>query len=373
MPQKYKNLVYFYYFKLSNTSFCLKMIKFLISHKSSSITRIYYLLGLIFLIICFGVIGFMLIEDYCFIDAFYTTIITITTVGYGLITEPSDIGKIFISALILFSFVIFALSVSAATSYVIDGEFHKYFKHYKISNKINIMKDHVIVCGLGRNGRQAALELKKYNVPFVILENDHQLIESMSNSQEFKDVIFVEGDATLDEDMIKSGIKNAKGVITTLPNDADNLYVVLTARSLNQNIIIITRASNDSSVKKLKVAGANNVIMPDKVGGAHMASLIMKPDIIEFLDNIFVTDNLHSNLVELTCKNLPAQYKNTTIKELNIRSRSGANIIGYKNIDGEYVINPTPDTPIKENTKLFVLGTPQQIEALKSIFHENVI
>ena len=156
----------------------------------------------------------------------------------------------------------------------------------------------------------------------------------------------------------------AKALITTLPDDAENVFVVLTAREMNKDLVIISRATKDSSNKKLHFAGANNVVMPEKVGGTHMASLVTKPDVVEFLNNLSGQDN-NISLEEISYDSLPLEFKNKSIKDLHIRKRSGANIIGLKNQEGEYILNPSPDTIICEGSKLFVLGMNQQIEDLK--------
>jgi voltage-gated potassium channel len=143
--------------------------------------------------------------------------------------------------------------------------------------------------------------------------------------------------------------------------------VVLTARSINSKLTIISRASDDNSDKKLKIAGANNVIMPDKIGGAHMASLVIKPDVIEFIDHITGQGGPNINLEEIVFSELPEQLRNHTIKDLEIRNKSGANIIGYKTNEGEYVINPSAETKIIPGAKLFVLGTPEQVRKLREL------
>jgi voltage-gated potassium channel len=179
--------------------------------------------------------------------------------------------------------------------------------------------------------------------------------------------LVITGDSTQDEVLIKAGILRAKAIITTLPVDADNLFIVLSARNLNKNLTIISRASEDNSDTKLKIAGANNVIMPDKVGGAHMASLVMKPDVMEFIDHITAEGGDNISLEEISFDRIPDELKNKTLKDLEIRNRSGANIIGYKTAKGEYIINPSADTLVIPDSKLFVLGTPEQIAALKQI------
>lgn len=311
-----------------------------------------------------GTIGYMIIDDYTFFDAFYMTVITVATVGYGEVAPLSHAGKLFTAFLIITSFGTFAYAVSSITKFVIDGEFNEFFKNRKLNATIDKISDHVIICGYGRNGRQAAQVLKKHNKRFVVIENSATLTSTLNHK--FSELV-ITGDSTQDEVLIKAGILRARAIITTLPVDADNLFIVLSARNLNKNLTIISRASEDNSDTKLKIAGANNVIMPDKVGGAHMASLVMKPDVMEFIDHITAEGGDNISLEEISFERIPDELKNKTLKDLEIRNRSGANIIGYKTAKGEYIINPSADTLVIPDSKLFVLGTPEQIAALKKI------
>jgi voltage-gated potassium channel len=316
------------------------------------------------LLLVIGTVGYILIEDFRFLDAFYMTIITIATVGYGEVQPLSDAGRIFTSFLIITSFGTFAYAVSSITRFVIDGEFNQLFKLQKLNSSIEKLHDHVIICGYGRNGRQAAQVLKKHHKRFVVIENNATVTEKMNHK--YHDLV-ISGDSTQDEVLLKAGILRAKALITTLPVDADNLFIVLTARNLNPNLTIISRASEDGSDTKIKIAGADNVIMPDKVGGAHMASLVMKPDVMEFIDYVTANGGDNNNLEEITFAHIPDHLKNKTLKDLEIRNKSGANIIGFKTAIGEYVINPSADTRIIPEAKIFVLGTPDQIKKLKEL------
>jgi voltage-gated potassium channel len=311
-----------------------------------------------------GTIGYVFIENYSWFDAFYMTIITVATVGYQEVHPLSVEGKLFTAFLIITSFGTFAYAVSSITKFVIDGEFNEFFKNRKLNATIDKISDHVIICGYGRNGRQAAQVLKKHHKRFVVIENSATLTSTLNHK--FSELV-ITGDSTQDEVLIKAGILRAKAIITTLPVDADNLFIVLSARNLNKNLTIISRASEDNSDTKLKIAGANNVIMPDKVGGAHMASLVMKPDVMEFIDHITAEGGDNISLEEISFDRIPDELKNKTLKDLEIRNRSGANIIGYKTAKGEYIINPSADTLVIPDSKLFVLGTPEQIAALKQI------
>jgi len=315
-------------------------------------------------VIIIGTVGYILIENYRLLDAFYMTIITIATVGYEEVHPLSDAGMLFTSFLIITSFGTFAYAVSSITRFVIDGEFNNLFKLQKLNSSIEKLSDHVIICGYGRNGRQAAQVLKKHNKRFVVIEKNIKLTESLNHK--FQDLVLT-GDSTQDEILLKAGILKAKALITTLPADADNVFIVLTARNLNPKLTIISRASEDGSDIKIKIAGADNVIMPDKVGGAHMASLVMKPDVMEFIDHITAQGGDNNNLEEINFSHLPDHLKNKTLKDLEIRNKSGANIIGFKTETGQYIINPSADTLIIPQAKIFVLGTPEQLRKLKEL------
>ena len=327
--------------------------------------KLYISVILIVLIVCIGIAGYIILEHYNFLDAFYMTVITVATVGFQEVHPLDDQGKIFTAFLIITSFGTFAYAVTSISKYVVDGEFNQYFKNLKVNSAIEKLDKHVIICGFGRNGKQAAHVLKKHKTRFVVIEQKKDIISSINH--QYADLV-LEGDATLDEVLVKAGIKKAKALITTLPFDADNLFIVLSARTLNPNLVIISRASEDNSDKKLKVAGANNVIMPDKLGGAHMASLVMKPDVMEFMDYITGQGSDNIRLEEITFATLKSEFQNKTIKDLEIRNKSGANIIGFKTAQGEYIINPSADTKIIPDAKLFVLGTTEQIIKLKELF-----
>ncbi len=324
--------------------------------------KIYIALLLLIAILFVGITGFILIEDYTLGEAFYMTVLTVSTVGFNEVRPLSDLGRIFTAFLIIFSFSTFVYAITSISNYVLDGEYKIYFKDLRIKKKVSKISGHTIICGYGRNGKQAATELKSHYRKYVVIEQDKELSEEL---REEHDIPFVEGDATLERYLEKAGIESAAALITTLPKDADNLFVVLTAREMNPNLLIISRASKDNSDKKLKRAGANNVIMPDKIGGAHMASLVIKPDVIEFMDYVMGQGTSSVNLEEITFENLPDELKNKSIKELGIRDKSGANIVGLRTPEGEYIINPSPETIITPQAKIFVLGTLEQIDAFR--------
>lgn len=315
-----------------------------------------------------GTLGYFFISHYPLFDAFYMTIITVATVGYGELYPLDQNGRLFTAFLIIVSFGTFAYAISSITKFVVDGEFNIFFKNRNVNAAIEKLENHIILCGYGRNGRQAAQILKRHGQRFVVIEKNLELTKEMNHA--YKDLV-ISADASQDQVLLKAGILKARALITTLPVDADNLFIVLTARNLNPALTIISRASEDNSDTKLKIAGANNVIMPDKVGGAHMAALVMKPDVVEFLDQLAGQAGDSINLEELSFQNLQADFKNKTLKDLEIRNRSGANIIGFKTAEGKYIFNPSADTKMIPEGKIFVLGSQEQIAKLKALLTEK--
>jgi voltage-gated potassium channel len=327
--------------------------------------NIFFPLVVIALIIIAGVLGFMLIEGYSFFDALYMTVITVTTIGYGEVRPLSTAGRVFNILLIVAGFATFAYAIAKFTQNVVDGEIRNYFKHRKLMRAIDQLQNHVIVCGYGRNGRQACHTLTHHNEQFVVIEKneDHSVTQHFDKEH----MLYVKGDATNDEVLIRAGIKRAKALLTVLPDDASNVFIVLSARALNDNIQIISRASNQGSVPKLKKAGANSVIMPDKIGGTHMATLVTKPDVIEFIDYLSGEEGDSINLESIEFETLPSELKGKTLHEILIAQKSFVSCIGIKGADGRFIINPSGTTVIREKMKIIILGTRRQIESAKRI------
>jgi voltage-gated potassium channel len=329
--------------------------------RDKGIRHAYYTLGLLFFILIVGSAGYMFF-GFTFSEAIYQTIITIATVGFEEVHPLDNRGMWFTSILVIFSIGIFAYAVTTLTRFIVEGVFRNSFKIAKVKRKIDKLTDHVVICGYGRNGKQAAAELVAHNVPTVIVEQDKAILQSLRDTP---DMLYIEGDASNEETLRQANLQHAKALISTLPVDADNLFVVLTARELNPAMKIISRASMDNADRKLKRAGADNVIMPDKIGGQRMAKLVAQPDIVEFIEIMLLQSSENVVLEELSCKNIAAIYDGKSIRELDIRNESGANIIGMKRADNSYLINPVPETTLLKTDKLFALGTRKQIDQLR--------
>lgn len=314
-----------------------------------------------------GVLGFKISMDLSWVDALYMTVITITTVGYREITEPSQGAKLFTVFFILISVIVVGFAVSAITEYLLSS-----IRLANIRMKIKLkhlksMENHIIVCGYGRNGKQAVQRLQNYNRAFIIIEKDQQVIDDALLDEKN----FYRGNANEDEVLITAGIERASTLITALPEDADNLFIVLSARQLNRDLKIISRASEESSYKKLKLAGADNVILPDTIGGQHMASLVVSPDLIEFWDNLSYGGSEGVNLEQISFEQMFDEQRNCTIIDLNLRQKTGCTIIGYKGPDGDYTVNPDPKLQLVPGSKIIVVGNSQQIAKLQKVYRIN--
>ena len=326
-------------------------------------TKIYKAVFLLIALLIIGVFGFKSMSNYTWIDALYMTVITITTVGFQEVHPLDDATKVFTIFLILTSVFILGYALSVITEYILSKNSFEELKQKKMQKKIDSFKNHIIICGYGRNGKQAATKLLAYNKPFVIIEKDKEIVDKIESEM----MPFVLGNASEDEVLIQAGVERASSLISALPNDADNLFIVLSTRQINKNINIISRASLETSYQKLKLAGANNVILPDKIGGDHMASLVVVPGLMEFVDNLSIVGKSNINIEEIAIEKLTNEIK--TIKDLDLRKKTGCTVIGYKDENGEYIVNPEADLSLAPKSKIIVLGRPEQIEALNSAYN----
>jgi voltage-gated potassium channel len=253
--------------------------------------------------------------------------------------------------------------LARVTQYVASGEMALYFKNRQLMLAIGKMENHAIICGFGRNGQQAAITFRAHKVNFVVIEKNAEKINECLVGD--SSLIYINGDATDDDVLAKAGIQRAKALVIALPEDADNVFIVLSARSLNPGIQIISRASQHGSAPKLKKAGADYVIMPDKIGGTHMATLVSKPDVVEFIDFLSGEEGGSINIESVDYEKLPPEIKDQSLKAIMEWKKTGVNCIGIKDMEGKFVINPPENTIIEKGMKVIVLGTKTQIDEMK--------
>lgn len=307
--------------------------------------------------------GFMWFEGYSLSEAWYMVVITISTVGYTEVQPLSDAGRVFTSTFIVFNIGIFSYTLAVFSYYIVQGQIFKHMHINLINRQIKALKEHVILCGYGKYGKEISAHFMKRKIPFVVIDIDPEEIEDIQKSEE--KVLYIQDDATLDETLIKAGIEQAKSLISALPDDAENVFTVLTARQLNPDVNIISRAKDPKSQQKLLLAGANHVVMPEQIGGFYMATLISQPGAVEFFS--FITNEYRSEIgfEEINYDDLPSSCRGKSIRDLHIRRTTGANIIGYHTADGDYTVNPGPDTRLVPNSSFIVLGNKKQLEDLR--------
>lgn len=291
------------------------------------------------------------------------TTISITTAGFAEVKPLSDAGRLFTIFLLLTSWATFAWVITRITQFVVTGEINQYFKTKKNMKAVTELNHHVILCGFGRNGQQAARTLKNHHIDFVVIEKERESMEKALPF--FPEIIYLIGDGTDDDLLKKAGIEKAIALITALPDDADNVFIVLSARALNQKLQIISRASDESSFPKLRKAGADNVIMPDKIGGSHMATLVSKPDVIEFMDFLSSEDGESVNMESVPYDILPPAIKDKPLRIVMEWNKTGVNCLGIKNKEGKFIINPSDEMLVTEGCKVIVFGTRSQIAEMK--------
>lgn len=312
-------------------------------------------------VVLVGVIGYMTIEGWPLIDALYMTIITITTVGFKEARPLSEVGKIFTIILIIGGIIGAAYTLGSVLEFMVEGYFRDILGGKRMKNRISALKDHYIVCGFGRVGQQIVREFKRSGSNFIVLDNNPKAIRQL----EQEGVLYIQGNASDDYILKEAGIDNAKGLVTVVDSDEDNVYVTLTARVLNPNIFIIARANLEGSEEKLKRAGADRVISPYSLGGRRIASMILKPVVSDFLDTV-----MHGEEIEFQLEELPvgdrSVFKDKTIADANIRQKCGAMILSIQR-NGKFDIDMGPSTIIKEGDKIVAIGTRQQLDKLEDM------
>ena len=332
----------------------------------SGLRKLIFGLGLSLLSVSIGVFGFMMIENYNFTQAVYMTAITISTVGFREAKPLSDAGMIFTSAYIMFNLGLFAYIVSFAARFIFDGELKSQYQAYSNQNQLKKMKNHVIVCGYGRNGSKAVRELKKSGQKCVVIDNNSEISDSLSK---LADAIVI-GNASDEAVLIEAGIEKAKAIIITLPNDAENVYITLSSRELNPSLQIISRASQELTQNKLRKAGADSVIMPDFLGGKHMAQLITKPSVIHFLNMLEGVDGVF-NIEQVRYEELKSDFQGASILEMNIRKATGVSVMAYQSDEGAFQINPSASTVLMPGGNFIILGNGEEIDKFQHQYLQN--
>ncbi len=309
-----------------------------------------------------GTVGFVVIEDgFSPFDAFYMSLITITTVGYAEVVGLSRAGRIFNSFLLLFGVGVMFYAIGVMTQTIIELELGEFFGKRRIRRMIEKLKDHYIICGFGRVGRAAAEELQRSSVPFVITDTDPKLVERAIK----KGMLAVVADAKSDEALEELGILRAHGVIGALSTDADNVFLILSAKALNPNLQVSARVNEEESEAKLRTAGADAVFRPYSVTGYRLAQAILRPYVFEFLDFTSSTMEMGQN-IELDQVEVGdgSALSGKSLKDMQLRRDHDLIVLAIRSSDGAMRFNPPADARSESGNHLIVMGTPEDIEIL---------
>ena len=309
-----------------------------------------------------GIFGYMIIEGWNFFDSIYMTIITLSTVGYGEVHTIGPAGRIFTILLILFGIFIIAYIVGLITETLVESEIRSIFGRKKLSKRIESLRNHYIICGYGRIGRIICKELMHKSIPLIVIEREEQVRRLL----EHDGILYLDADATEEEILVKAGIERAKGLVAVVSSDPQNVFISLTARGLNPSLYILSRAEDEATEKNLIRAGANEVMLPYRLGGRRMAQAILRPAVSDFIEATIHDHSFELNIEEIMVGE-DSQLNNLSLVDSNIRQDMDIIIMGIKQKDGEMLFNPSSQTKIRTGDILIAMGRNSDLERLRKV------
>ncbi|MBE0585388.1 MAG: potassium channel protein [Desulfofustis sp.] len=317
---------------------------------------------LLIIIIAFGTFGYASIEHMAPFDAFYMTLITISTVGFGEITPLSQAGRAITVVIIIAGISLLTYTLGQIAKIFIEGELREILGRRKLGKQISGLSGHFIVCGFGRIGGVLCKELADEQIPFVVIENQPEKIELLEKMH----YLYIAGDATADDVLLQAGLLTAKGLATAVSSDADNVFITLTAKGLKPGIFVLSRAADLKNESKLLRAGASRVICPYNMGGARMAQILKKPTVVDFLDKAMMSGELGLKLEEAVVQ--PSSLLvGKTLFTSNLRRDFGVIIVAIKKASNEMVFNPGPDATIDAEDVIVAIGKQEDIIRMRQV------
>jgi voltage-gated potassium channel len=320
--------------------------------------RLLYILVAIGTTLTIGTVGFSLIGGYSVFDAFYLTLTTMTTVGYG--DKFSHAARVFNAFLIMFGVSTIFIAIGAMTQTIIEFELGDAINQRRNKRMIDKLKDHYIICGFGRVGRGAAAELKHAGVPFVVVDSEPERVERAM----LTGMLAVAADATRDDTLHHVGIERARGLVAALATDADNLFVLLSAKGLNPKLYVAARAAEEGAEEKMRRAGADAVFAPYSITGHRLAQSLLRPHVVQFLD--FTTKDIAMDIsIEQVRVSAGSEVAAKTIREMQLRRNMGVIVMAIRRRDGNMLFNPPADTAVEAGDYLIVMGKQEDLTALE--------
>ena len=327
--------------------------------------RFLYIALAILLALAAGTAGFTLIEGYAPFDAFYMTLITMTTVGYKEVHDLSRAGRVFNSVLIVCGVTVMFFAIGAMTQAVIEMELPELFGRRRVRRMIDKLRDHYIVCGYGRVGRAAAFELQRAGMPTVVVDRDPERVERAVRAG----LLGVNADSTRDETLIEAGVSRARGLIAALATDADNLFVILSARNLNSGLKVAARAGEEEAEEKLRRAGADVVFAPYSSAGHQLARSLLRPHVVQFLDVATSSIGLDVRIEQVRVA-AASEFVSRSLKQLQVRRELGVIVLAIRKASGQMQFNPPADAVIEADDFLIVMGEHDNLRRLESLLTE---
>lgn len=316
---------------------------------------------LLAIVIVAGIFGYMWIEGWGILDSLYMTIITIASVGYMEVNPLSMHGRIFTIFLIIFGMAVLLFGISTFTAFLVEGELSEILRRRKMEKIISGLKDHYIVCGMGRIGRHIIDELYKTKRPCVAVDKNEEECRRLVEEER----LFIKGDATSSSVLKSANITHAKGVFCSLPTDAENLLLILTIRGINPSLKIVARAEEDESEEKMRRAGADGVVLPEFIGGLRMTSAMVRPEAVTFLDKM-LKDQEEVYRVEDIFVDADSIFAGKTLKTSDIMERKGFSVVAVRK-GGRYIFNPSGDERIETGDALILIGESESIREVKAV------
>ncbi len=321
--------------------------------------RLFTALLILNMVIVVGTVGYMFIEHWSLLDAFYMTIISITTTGFAEIRPLSPLGRLLTVVIIITGVSTLAYVGGRAFQELIESQI---FRRRKMSKQVKQLNNHYIVCGYGRLGRPICSELVANELPFVVIEKDEKHIDQLLENG----FLFVPGDATQDETLLNAGIRRAKGLIGVLATDAENVYVTLSAKQLNQHLFVVTRAIEEEAEKKLIRAGANRIVKPYEIGAHRMAHLLIRPGVVDFIDIVARNKGIDLGLEEIMLGG-HSPLVNKSLADSAIRQKLNIIIVAINRGDEQYIYNPTSSTTLRSGDRLIAIGHWEDLQKLNHL------